>query len=113
MDMGYNGPAYTWCNKRFTSVPTYERLDRCLANAEWCNAYPNTTVYNLPIILSDHAPILTITQPSTIKTKKSFKFENWWLLEDDFHETAQQAWAVSSNKPFHVRTSNLAGSLKK
>jgi hypothetical protein len=28
IDLGYNGPAYTWTNKRFSSVPTYERLDR-------------------------------------------------------------------------------------
>jgi hypothetical protein len=43
-DLGYDGPAYTWSNKRFTSTPTYERLDRCLANAEWCRAFPATTV---------------------------------------------------------------------
>ena len=34
IDLGYNGPAYTWTNKRFSSVPTYERLDRCLGNAD-------------------------------------------------------------------------------
>jgi hypothetical protein len=61
--------------------------------------------------LTDHVHILTITQPTTIKTRKRFKSENRWLLENDFHETAQQAWAFSSNKPFHVRTSNLAGYL--
>jgi hypothetical protein len=32
-DLGYNRPAYTWTNKRFSSNPTYERLDRCLGNA--------------------------------------------------------------------------------
>lgn len=62
---------------------------------------------------SDHAPILTITQPTTIKTKKPFKFENWWLFENDFQDTAQVAWSNSSSKPFHCRTSNLAGTLKK
>jgi hypothetical protein len=29
IDLGFNGPAYTWSNKRFSSMPTYERLDRC------------------------------------------------------------------------------------
>lgn len=57
-DLGYSGPAYTWTNKRFSSNPVFERLDRCLANAEWCGIYPNTNVFNLPIMLSDHAPIL-------------------------------------------------------
>ena len=34
-DLGYNGPAYTWTNKHFSSNPIYERLDRCLVNADW------------------------------------------------------------------------------
>lgn len=58
---GYSGPAYTWTNKRFSSNPVFERLDRCLVNAEWCGLFPNTNVFNLPIILSDHAPILVST----------------------------------------------------
>lgn len=113
IDMGYHGPAYTWCNKRYSSVPTYERLDRCLANVEWCNVYPNTSVFNLPIIISDHAPILTISQPTTVKIKKSFKFENWWLMEKDFQETASNAWISSAHYPFHACATNLAGSLKR
>jgi hypothetical protein len=31
-DLGYNGPAYTWTNKRFNSNPTFERLDHFFAN---------------------------------------------------------------------------------
>jgi hypothetical protein len=30
----------------------------CLGNAKWCLVYPNTAVYNLPMIYIDHAPIL-------------------------------------------------------
>jgi hypothetical protein len=33
-DLGFSGPAYTWTNKRFSSKPTFERLDRCLVNAD-------------------------------------------------------------------------------
>jgi hypothetical protein len=39
-DLGFSGPAYTWTNRCFSSNPIYERLDRCLVNAEWCDAYP-------------------------------------------------------------------------
>lgn len=113
IDMGFNGPAFMWCNKRFTSIPTYERLDRCFANVEWCKVFPNTAVYNLPIMYSDHAPILTISKPVTVKTKRPFKFENWWLLEEDYHDMAKNNWITSNNKPFHVRAALLAGSLKK
>jgi hypothetical protein len=72
IDLGYSGPAYTWTNKRFNTAPTFERLDCCLANAEWCMAYPRTTVYHLPMLCSDHAPILG--RLSTI-----FSITNCWL----------------------------------
>jgi hypothetical protein len=114
-DLGFSGPAYTWTNMRFSSTPIFERLDRCLANAEWCGLYPNTNVFNLPIIhsLSDHAPILISTESQFRRPKLHFKFENWWTFEEDFQGIAKNAWASSVNKPLHARTTNLAGSLKK
>jgi hypothetical protein len=112
-DLGFSGPAYTWTNKRFSSTPVFERLDRCLANAEWCDMFPNTNVFNLPIILGDHAPILVSTQSQYRRPKLKFKFENWWTMEEDFQNVAKTAWDLSVNKPFHSRTTNLAGALKK
>jgi hypothetical protein len=34
-------------------------------------------------------------------------------MEDDYENVAKFAWHSSSNKPFHCRTTNLAGTLKK
>lgn len=110
--LGYSGPAYTWTNKRYASNPTMERLDRCLVNAEWCAVFPNSNVYNLPIILSDHAPILLSTDAHMRKPKRNFKSENWWLMESDFHEYAKSTWFASRNKAFHNRTTNLAEALR-
>jgi hypothetical protein len=76
MDMGYSGPAYTWTNKRFSSTPVFERLDRCLANADWCDLFPNTNVFNLPIMFGDHAPILVSTESQYCRPQLKFKFEN-------------------------------------
>jgi hypothetical protein len=42
INLGCSGPAYTWTNKRFTTTP-FERLDCCLADADWCQVFPNTT----------------------------------------------------------------------
>jgi hypothetical protein len=70
-------PAYTWANRRHPTTPTFERLDCCLGNAEWCTAYPNTTVYHLPMQRSDHTAILTILNSSRRKTNTPFRFENW------------------------------------
>jgi hypothetical protein len=84
LDLGFSGPAYTWTNKRFSSTPVFELLDRCLANVEWCDLYPNTNVFNLPIMFGDHAPILVSTESQYHKPKLKFKFENWWTMEEDF-----------------------------
>ena len=77
LDLGYSGPAYTWNNKRFTSSPTFQRLDRCFANVEWCMIYPCTSVFHLPMLNSDHAPILTLLDSHKRNTIKPFRFENW------------------------------------
>lgn len=113
-DLGFSGPAYTWTNKRFSSNPIYERLDRCLVNAEWCDAYPISNVYNMPLIhsLSDHAPILLSTDGPVRRIKRSFKFENWWLKEKDFQMHAKTVWEKNINRPFSVRTNRLAGALR-
>jgi hypothetical protein len=113
-DLGFSGPAYTWTNKRFSSKPIYERLDRCLVNSEWCVSHPVSNVYNMPIIhkLSDHAAILLSTDGPIRRTKRSFKFENWWLKEQDFQTNAQAVWISTANKSFSARTNHLAGALK-
>lgn len=113
-DLGYSGPAYTWTNKRFSSKPIFERLDRCLVNAEWCALFPISNVYNMPLIhrLSDHTAILLSTDGPARRVKRSFKFENWWIKEQDFQEHAKCAWFSSVNRSFSSRTNHLAGSLK-
>jgi hypothetical protein len=85
-DLGYSGPAYTWTNKRFASKPLFQRLDRCLVNHEWCMNYPISNVFNMPLLpcFSDHAPILLSTNGKMRKPRRTFKFENWWLKEEDF-----------------------------
>jgi hypothetical protein len=113
-DLGFSRPAYTWTNKRFSSNPIYERLDRCLVNSEWCTNFPVSNVYNMPIIhtISDHAAILLSTDGPVKKIKSTFKFENWWLKENDFQNQAKTAWNNSKNKTFWNRTKHLAGQLK-
>jgi hypothetical protein len=91
IDLGYSGSAYTWSNKRFSSTPTFQCLDRSFANAEWCSAYPGTTVHHLPMLRSDHAPILTILTSNRKRTNKPFHFENWWLMEQDYQAVVQQS----------------------
>jgi hypothetical protein len=96
-DLGFSGPAYTWTNRRYSSNPTYEHLDRGLVNPEWCVVYANTNMFNIPIILSDHAPILISTNGTYRKPQKQFKIENWWLMESYFQANAHSVWTNSAN----------------
>ncbi|KAI3906287.1 hypothetical protein MKW92_004050, partial [Papaver armeniacum] len=41
IDLGYKGPAYTWTNGRDIEGLIRQRLDRVLANPEWCIGYHN------------------------------------------------------------------------
>jgi hypothetical protein len=113
IDLGYSGPAYTWTNKRFTTNPTYERLDRCLDNAEWCVTFPAMTIYHLPMMRSDHASILAVLNSQRFRTNKPFRFENWWLMEHEYHTVARQSWQRSTNRTFTQKTSFLASNLRR
>jgi hypothetical protein len=68
----------------------------------------------MPIIhtLSDHAAILLSTDGPLRRVKRSFKFENWWLKEDDFQNYAKNDWLSTANRSFSARTNHLAGTLK-
>jgi hypothetical protein len=104
-DLGYNGPAYTWTNKRFTTNPTFECLDHCLANIEWCTQFPTADVYHLPMMRSDHAPIFMVLQSNRAKEKRLFRFENFWLAENDFKQIVKQSWNLSRNTYFQTSPS--------
>jgi hypothetical protein len=69
-----------------------------------CAIYPISNVYNMPIIhnLSNHAAILLSTEGPVSRVKHSFKFENWWIKEQDFQDHAKTAWFSYLNKLFFL-----------
>ncbi|WVZ88301.1 hypothetical protein U9M48_034837, partial [Paspalum notatum var. saurae] len=42
-----------------------------------------------------------------------FKFENWWLYENDFQEVSREAWQKSTDMPFYKRTKHLGFHLQR
>jgi len=40
MDLGFQGPLFTWSNKRKGLAKVQERLDRVLANSQWRMLFP-------------------------------------------------------------------------
>ena len=57
-DLGYNGPHFTWSNKRANGVITKVRLDRAVATSNWCERHRGAEVFVLAARASDHNPLL-------------------------------------------------------
>lgn len=67
IDMGYQGPAYTWSNNQDGSALINERLNRVLVNLEWHKKFPIAYVF---IFLDSRVIIFpswfACSQPSTV-----------------------------------------------
>ena len=75
-EVSMSGQKFTWANNK--PVPTYEKLDRVLMDAEWETKYPMVSVRAMERIekLSNHAPLLLDTGSDKLQGKKPpFKFE--------------------------------------
>jgi hypothetical protein len=57
-DLGFRGPKFTWTGRRTDGVPIRERLDRAVANCQWCGLYRQAVVDVLAACTSDHNPLL-------------------------------------------------------
>lgn len=81
-DLGFGGSIFTW--KRGTTLGNFvrERLDRLLADSNWCSMFPHYNVCNFPMYCSDHTQffcLLLIIMREVVIKKKAFKFEAIWL----------------------------------
>ena len=75
-DMGYEGPNFAWCNRRFEGERIHLRLDRVLATIDWMELYRNSKVYCIVDSTSNHcALLLTNQQALPNHGKRQFHFE--------------------------------------
>ena len=70
MDLGFNGPKFTWRGTRNGQL-VEAQLDRGLANAEWFQVWPNTAVTHETSLRSDHNPVVVQCEPKVVKKKKN------------------------------------------
>ncbi|KAF6156613.1 hypothetical protein GIB67_014592 [Kingdonia uniflora] len=63
IDLGFSGQPFTWNNKRWREDNIKERLDRCLANADWMFIFPTAKVFHLPTLGSDLTSLCLDTLP--------------------------------------------------
>ena len=86
------GLSYTWMNKRKGADFVMEHLDKAFANIEWLDTHLASLVTNLPIIASDHEPIILDTNPRTLFKHRPFRFEWMWNSHPDCPSLVKNAW---------------------
>nr|CAD1844696.1 unnamed protein product [Ananas comosus var. bracteatus] len=62
IDLGFEGPAFTWCNNQDIRSRVWVRLDRAFANPDWISLFPGVRVKHLVRAASDHAPLLIMVK---------------------------------------------------
>ena len=99
-DLGYKGYQYTWNNKRPGEANTKLQLDKAVATKEWREKFQLSTVTHLSPHASDHLFIILQTQnyrKNRLNGKRSFKFEEAWLLWEDCEDVVKGAWNADGN----------------
>ncbi|XP_074299355.1 uncharacterized protein LOC141630432 [Silene latifolia] len=96
VDLSFFGPRFTWMNSRLHSATILERLDRAYANQDWCQLFPNASITHLPILVSDHAPIILSLFPETSSRRRPYRIDNWCLACPEVQQIVKEAW----NTPF-------------
>jgi endonuclease/exonuclease/phosphatase family metal-dependent hydrolase len=94
-DLGFVGPFFTWSNRRMDDTYTRERLDRAVANPEWCSIFPIVSVLILAARTSDHNPMVVKFQectPERCSVRRGFKFEACWMKDRESFEVIKEAW---------------------
>lgn len=91
IDLGFNGPRFTWRGTRNNSL-VQERLDQGLVNRPWQVQWPNMTVTHEVVKALDHCPLVINTDYLVAKGKRQFRFEGFWAKESGCREVVENSW---------------------
>lgn len=74
-DIPFHGLRLTWSNNGQEDEIIMERLNRAYATPSWLDHHPDTLICNLPIVQSDHAPIILYTNPALQQKRLPYQIE--------------------------------------
>ncbi|KAJ6996266.1 hypothetical protein NC653_013003 [Populus alba x Populus x berolinensis] len=98
VDLGYQGPGFTWHCHIHGGRYLAKSLDRALSNLEWHITFPEAFVENLCLLYSDHNPIiLRFSRKQARAGGGPFKFEEAWTPHPSYQELVSNAWGRSDH----------------
>ncbi|XP_010495283.1 PREDICTED: uncharacterized protein LOC104772354 [Camelina sativa] len=89
------GDSLSWRGWR-DKKPIRCRLDRALANEEWHDMFSNSFTEYLPMIASDHKPVLASLDDKVRRGKSVFRFDRRWLEKDGLFGAIASGWGAES-----------------
>lgn len=95
--MNLKGCRFTWASNPRQGKITKERLDRILVNWSWRSVFQNAYGIALPLVSSDHSPIVLFLKAKS-RGAKQFKFEAYWVEHEECHATIKEAWDNTDNE---------------
>lgn len=100
-DMGYQGPKFTWCNKREEGL-ICKKLDRVLINERWLHSSRAYCVFE-PGGCSDHLRCRIQLVVEETRKRKPFKFTNCIAKMPEFLPLMEENWR-GNEALFHSTT---------
>ncbi|KAM6588709.1 uncharacterized protein LOC115718119 [Cannabis sativa] len=97
VDLQFIGNKFTWQNKRFNGGLIRERLDRAVCSPEWLLDYEFAGIRNMPISISDHAPIVLDTHLFAPRGYIPFRFFESWSWEPSCKNEISRVWNFSGS----------------
>ncbi|MBA0735220.1 hypothetical protein Gogos_019084 [Gossypium gossypioides] len=93
LDLGFISPSFTWQRANTSKI-----LDRALANDSWILAFPQCIASHLPMIKSDHRPILLRTNLNiSLAIGRPVRFLTGWTKHANFPSLVKDKWQFSGN----------------
>lgn len=83
-----------------------------LSNYTWRFKHPDASVLHLPMINSDHSPILFNLEKSTRKMRSPFRIEAMWFTDESFKNDVDQAWNKVLEQPITEKIRHCKGDIK-
>jgi hypothetical protein len=104
LDLKTTGGRFTWHRNNNGIRILSKKLDRGLANVDWCMNFPEAFVEVLCRLHSDHNPLLLYFGGLPLaRGQRPFRFEAAWIDHNDYETLVKNSWHL----PNHSITSAL------